>query len=264
MIYYPLSTLMLAGIKEFLIISTPKDTPHYKKLLGNGSDLGISISYEVQPSPEGIAQAFVIGEQFIGDDHVALILGDNLFYGFEFQNVLTKAVDELKGATVFGYYVNDPERFGVIDFLEDGTVTSIEEKPANPKTNYAVTGLYLYDNKVIEIAKSIKPSARGELEITDVNKAYLELGELTVKLLGPSIAWLDTGTHDSLFKASQFIKSIEETHNIKIACIEEIAFQKGYILRNQLFNLANQLMKNNYGKYLMEIANNNKFRGKKT
>ncbi|MFJ5713978.1 glucose-1-phosphate thymidylyltransferase RfbA [Neobacillus sp. NPDC093127] len=262
MIYYPLATLMLAGIKEFLIISTTQDISRYQELLGNGSDIGISISYEVQPSPEGIAQAFIIGEKFIGSDSVTLILGDNIFYGFEFQNLLTEAATQKKGATVFGYYVNDPERFGVIDFLEDGTVTSIEEKPSYPKSNYAVTGLYFYDNRVIDIAKGIQPSARGELEITDVNKAYLELGELSVKLLGQSNAWIDTGTHESLFKASQFIKSVEETQSIKIACIEEIAFQKGYISRENLYNLAKPL-KNDYGKYLLEAARPKKFRGGK-
>jgi glucose-1-phosphate thymidylyltransferase len=253
MIYYPLSTLMLAGIKEFLVISTVQDTPRYKELLGDGSDLGISISYAIQPSPDGIAQAFVIGEQFIGKDQVALILGDNLFYGYEFQNLLTEAVNQEKGATVFGYYVNDPERFGVIDFSEDGTVTSIEEKPSHPKTNYAVTGLYFYDNRVIDIAKSIRPSQRGELEITDVNKVYLEWGELSVKLLGKGNAWMDTGTHQSLYKASQFIKTIEKSQNIKIACIEEIAYQKGYITKEKLYNLAKSLVKNEYGEYLMKL-----------
>ena len=253
MIYYPLSTLMLAGIKEILIISTSHDTPRYKELLGDGSDIGISINYAIQPSPDGIAQAFIIGEQFIGNDSVALILGDNIFYGNEFQNLLIGAMNQKKGATVFGYYVNDPERFGVIDFSEDGSVTSIEEKPSHPKTNYAVTGLYFYDNRVIEIAKTIKPSNRGELEITDVNKVYLEWGELSVKLLGQGNAWLDTGTHQSLFKASQYIKTLEETHNIKIACIEEIAYQKGYITKENLYNLAMPLMKNEYGKYLMRL-----------
>ena len=253
MIYYPLSTLMLAGIKEILIISTPQDTPRYKELLGNGSDLGISINYAIQPSPNGIAQAFIIGEPFIGKDQVTLILGDNLFYGLEFEKLLIDAANQEKGATVFGYYVNDPERFGVIDFSEDGTVLSIEEKPSLPKSNYAVTGLYFYDNRVIEIAKSIRPSKRGELEITDVNKAYLDFGELSVKLLGSGNAWIDTGTHQSLDKASQFIKTIEETQNIKIACIEEIAFQKGYISEEKLYNLAKPLMKNDYGKYLMRL-----------
>ena len=253
MIYYPLSTLMLAGIKEILIISTPQDTPRYKELLGNGSDLGISINYAIQPSPNGIAQAFIIGEPFIGKDQVTLILGDNLFYGPEFEKLLIDAANQEKGATVFGYYVNDPERFGVIDFSEDGTVLSIEEKPSLPKSNYAVTGLYFYDNRVIEIAKSIRPSQRGELEITDVNKAYLDFGELSVKLLGSGNAWIDTGTHQSLDKASQFIKTIEDTQNIKIACIEEIAFQKGYISEEKLYNLAKPLMKNDYGKYLMRL-----------
>ncbi len=253
MIYYPLSTLMLAGIKEILIISTSHDTPRYKELLGDGSDIGISINYAIQLSPDGIAQAFIIGEQFIGNDSVALILGDNIFYGNEFQNLLIGAMIQKKGATVFGYYVNDPERFGVIDFSEDGSVTSIEEKPSHPKTNYAVTGLYFYDNRVIEIAKTIKPSNRGELEITDVNKVYLEWGELSVKLLGQGNAWLDTGTHQSLFKASHYIKTLEETHNIKIACIEEIAYQKGYITKENLYNLAMPLMKNEYGKYLMRL-----------
>ena len=253
MIYYPLSTLMLAGIKEILIISTPQDTPRYKELLGNGSDLGISINYAIQPSPNGIAQAFIIGEPFIGKDQVTLILGDNLFYGPEFEKLLIDAANQEKGATVFGYYVNDPERFGVIDFSEDGTVLSIEEKPSLPKSNYAVTGLYFYDNRVIEIAKSIRPSQRGELEITDVNKAYLDFGELSVKLLGSGNAWIDTGTHQSLDKASQFIKTIEDTQNIKIACLEEIAFQKGYISEEKLYNLAKPLMKNDYGKYLMRL-----------
>ncbi|WP_040204247.1 glucose-1-phosphate thymidylyltransferase RfbA [Neobacillus jeddahensis] len=263
MIYYPLATLMLAGIREFLIISTPQDIPRYKELLGNGSNIGISINYEIQPSPEGIAQAFIIGEKFIGHDNVALILGDNIFYGFEFQKLLTEAAHQKKGATIFGYYVNDPERFGVIGFSADGTVTSIEEKPIIPKTNYAVTGLYFYDNRVIEIAKEIKPSARGELEITDVNKAYLALGELSVKVLGQSNAWIDTGTHESLFTASQFIKTIEETQHIKIACIEEIAFQRGYISRDHIDHLAMPLMKSNYGRYLKEAIEAPKFRGGK-
>lgn len=253
MIYYPLSSLMLAGIKEILIISTSQDIPRYKELLGDGSDLGISISYEIQPTPDGIAQAFIIGESFIGKDHVALILGDNIFYGDEFQSLLIEAVNEEKGATVFGYYVNDPERFGVINFAKDGTVISIEEKPPHPKTNFAVTGLYFYDNRVIDIAKSLKPSQRGELEITDVNRAYLEYGELSVKLLGQGNAWIDTGTHESLYKASQFIKTIEEAQNIKIACIEEIAYQKGYITKENLYNLAIPLMKNEYGRYLMKL-----------
>lgn len=255
MIYYPLSTLLLAGIKEFLIISTSQDTPRYKELLGDGTHLGISISYAIQPSPDGIAQAVIIGEHFISNDTVALILGDNIFYGYEFQCILTEVANQQKGATVFGYQVNDPERFGVVNFSEDGTVTSIEEKPIQPKTNYAVTGLYFYDNRVIELAKSIKPSQRGEHEITDVNKLYLESGELSVKLLGKSNTWLDTGTHQSLFQASEFIKTIEETQNVKIGCIEEIAFQNGYITKQDLYNLAIPMIKNDYGKYLLKLIN---------
>jgi glucose-1-phosphate thymidylyltransferase len=254
MIYYPLSTLMLADIKDILIISTSQDIPHYKKLLGDGKELGISISYEVQPSPDGIAQAFIIGEDFIGNDSVALILGDNIFYGNEFQSLVGEAVNLKKGAMVFGYYVNDPERFGVVEFADDGKVISIEEKPKTPKTNYAITGIYFYDNRVIEIAKNIKPSQRGELEITDINKVYLELGELSVKLLGQGNVWLDTGTHQSLYKASQFIKILEEAQNLKIACIEEIAYQKGYISKDELSKLAMPLSKNEYGKYLTETS----------
>ncbi|MFA9556928.1 glucose-1-phosphate thymidylyltransferase RfbA [Evansella sp. AB-rgal1] len=253
MIYYPLSTLMLAGIKEILIISTPRDTPHYKELLGNGTNLGISINYEVQPSPEGIAQAFIIGEKFIGSDQVALILGDNIFYGYQCQKLIAEAVNQKKGATVFGYYVSDPKRFGVVDFSENGTVTSIEEKPSQPKSNYAVTGLYFYDNQVVNISKNIRKSARGELEITDVNKAYLGKGELTVKLLDQDNFWIDTGTHQSLFMASQLIKNIEETQNKKIACIEEIAFEKEYISSGKLYDLATPLMKNDYGNHLMKV-----------
>lgn len=255
MIYYPLSTLMMAGIREILIISTLQDTPRYKDLLGDGTDLGISISYAVQPSPDGIAQAFIIGEHFIGKDKVALVLGDNIFYGIHLEDLLTEVVNQENGATVFGYYVDDPERFGVVDFSEDGTVHSIEEKPKNPKTHYAVTGLYFYDNNVIDIAKSIKPSDRGELEITDVNKIYLGRGELSVKLLDRGNAWIDTGTHRSLYKAAEYIKIIEETQNIKIACIEEIAYQKGYITKEKLSKLASPLLKNDYGKYLMRLLN---------
>ncbi|MHC0038677.1 glucose-1-phosphate thymidylyltransferase RfbA [Pseudoneobacillus sp. C159] len=261
MIYYPLATLMLAGIKEILIISTPQDTPNYQSLLGDGTHLGISIQYEVQPSPDGIAQALIIGEKFIHNDQVALILGDNIFYGIEFQNLLIEAINQKTGATVFGYYVKDPERFGVIGYSKDGKVTSIDEKPINPQTNYAVTGLYIYDNRASEIAKRIRPSIRGELEITDVNKAYLEIGDLSVKLLGQGNAWIDTGTHQSLFKASQFIKTVEETQNIKIACIEGIAYQKGYISKDDLIQLAKPLMKNEYGKYLMALTG--KIRGDK-
>ncbi|MBB6635110.1 glucose-1-phosphate thymidylyltransferase RfbA [Cohnella thailandensis] len=254
MIYYPLSVFMLAGIRDILIISTPEDTPRFKRLLGDGSDLGVSFSYAVQPSPDGIAQAFIIGESFIAGDSVALILGDNLFYGNGLQQMLEKAVRRKRGATVFGYYVNDPGRFGVVDFDDRGKVVSIEEKPALPKTNYAVTGLYFYDNRIVDIAKSIKPSPRGELEITDVNKAYLDQGDLHVEILGRGFSWLDSGTHESLLEAAQFIETIEKRQSLKIACLEEISFQKGYITREQLLNLAEPMMKNEYGKYLAMIA----------
>ncbi|WP_047150869.1 glucose-1-phosphate thymidylyltransferase RfbA [Aneurinibacillus tyrosinisolvens] len=254
MIYYPLSVLMLAGIREILIISTPEDTPRFTQLFGDGSDIGLSISYAVQPSPDGLAQAFIIGEEFIGEDNVALILGDNIFYGHGFTQLLQNAANRKMGATVFGYNVKDPERFGVVEFDTNGRALSIEEKPSIPKSNYAVTGLYFYDNRVINIAKSISPSNRGELEITDINKIYLESGDLHVQLLGRGFAWLDSGTHESLLEASQFIETIEKRQSLKVACLEEIAFSNGYISREQLIKLATPLRKNEYGKYLMRLA----------
>lgn len=253
MIYYPLSILMLAGIKEVLIISTPRDTPAFKELLGNGSKLGISIEYAVQKKPEGLAQAFTIGEDFIGDDNVCLILGDNIFYGDGLSKMLQKASNQKSGATVFGYHVKDPERFGVVEFDESGKVISIEEKPEQPKSSYAVTGLYFYDNRVVDIAKNIQPSARGEYEITDVNKAYLGLGELSVEVMGRGFAWLDTGTHESLLEASLFVEITEKRQNLKIACLEEIAYRMGYITKNKLLTLAKPLSKSEYGKYLTRL-----------
>lgn len=254
MIYYPMSILMLAGIKDILIISTPTDTPRFEQLFGDGNELGINIEYAVQESPDGLAQAFIIGEEFIGDDSVCLILGDNIYYGGGLSKMLQRAASRNSGATVFGYHVNDPERFGVVEFDNDMKAISIEEKPENPKSNYAVTGLYFYDNDVVKIAKSIEPSPRGELEITDVNKAYLERGDLNVELLGRGYAWLDTGTHESLLEASTFIETIEKRQNLKVACLEEISYRMGYIDRNKLVELAEPLKKNAYGQYLIRLA----------
>lgn len=253
MIYYPLSVLMLAGIREILIISTPYDLPLFERLLGDGSDWGLSFSYEVQPKPEGLAQAFTIGREFIGSDDVCLILGDNLFHGHGLTGTLQNAAENVKGATVFGYRVKDPERYGVVSFNESGEVIDIAEKPETPKSNYAVTGLYFYDNRVAEFAAGLKPSDRGELEITDLNRVYLELGELKVELLGRGIAWLDTGTHQSLIQAANFIEAIESRQGLKVACIEEIAYSMGYIDAAQVEKLAQPLIKNGYGKYLMEL-----------
>ncbi len=253
MIYYPLSTLMLAGVREFLIISTPKDLPRFKDLFGDGSQLGLSFSYAEQDEPRGIAEALIIGEEFIGDDNVWLILGDNLFFGHGLPELLKEAYEENEGATIFGYFVSDPERYGVIEFDKEGNVLSIEEKPKKPKSNYAVTGLYLYDSEAPEIAKSIKPSWRGELEITDVNNEYLKRGKLKVKLMGRGYAWLDTGTHDSLLDASDFVRIVEQRQGLKIACIEEIAYRMGYIDREQLEKLAQPLRKTGYGQYLLSI-----------
>jgi glucose-1-phosphate thymidylyltransferase len=254
MIYYPLSVLMLAGIREILIISTPSDIGLYENLLGDGSTLGINISYKIQPSPDGLAQAFILGEEFIGNDNVCLILGDNIFYGYNFSPMLEKAAIMEDGAIVFGYYVNDPERYGVVEFDETGKVISIEEKPEKPKSNYAVTGLYFYSNDVVEKAKNLKPSKRGELEITDLNRLYLNENRLNVKLLGRGFAWLDTGTHDSLLQASNFIATIEQRQGLKVSCIEEIAFKKGFISKEQLLELAKPLSKNQYGQYLVNLT----------
>ena len=253
MIYYPLSTLMLAGIKDILIISTPEDTPVFERVLGDGSKYGIKLKYAVQEKPRGLADAFILGADFIGSDSACLVLGDNIFYANGLSQLLQKAVQNKSGATVFGYYVNDPERYGVVEFNSAGKVISIEEKPAVPKSNYAVVGLYFYDNRVIDIAKNLKPSARGEIEITDVNKEYLRRGELNIQLMGRGHAWLDTGTHDSMHEASTFVKIIEERQGLKIACIEEIAYEMGYINEGQLRKLAEPLMKSGYGKYLVDI-----------
>jgi glucose-1-phosphate thymidylyltransferase len=254
MIYYPISVLMLAGIHEILIISTPEDIGSYERLLGDGSDFGISIDYAIQPSPDGLAQAFIIGEEFIGDSNVALVLGDNIFYGQHFSDNLNRASSRQKGATIFGYQVKDPERFGVVEFDSSGNVLTLEEKPIDPKSNYAVTGLYFYDNDVIVIAKSIKPSLRGELEITDINNAYKARGDLKVELLGRGFAWLDTGTHDSLMEAGQFVQTVENRQGLKVACLEEIAFHKGWLSKELLLKQADLLKKTSYGEYLAKVV----------
>ena len=252
MIYYPLSTLMLAGIRDILIISTPQDTPRFEQLLGDGSQWGLNLQYAVQPSPDGLAQAFLIGEQFLNGAPSALVLGDNIFYGHDFQKLLAGANAQTTGSTVFAYHVQDPERYGVAEFDAQGKVLSLEEKPAQPKSNYAVTGLYFYDSQVVDLAKSLKPSPRGELEITDLNKLYLQQGQLNVQLMGRGYAWLDTGTHDSLLEAGQFIATLEQRQGLKVACPEEIAFRAGWIDAAQLEKLAQPLLKNGYGKYLMQ------------
>jgi len=255
MIYYPLSVLMLAGIREVLIISTPDDLPGYQRLLGDGSCFGITLSYAVQPSPDGLAQAFIIGADFIGNDRVCLVLGDNIFYGQSFGTQLKAAADRESGATVFGYHVSDPERFGVVEFDSTGRAISIEEKPAKPKSNYAVTGLYFYDRDIVAIARAVKPSARGELEITDVNNAYLQRGDLQVELLGRGFAWLDTGTHDSLMEAGSFVQTIEKRQGLKVACLEEIGYRNGWLNKERLLAEAESLKKTAYGQYLLQVAN---------
>ena len=258
MIYYPMSVLMNAGIRDILIISTQQDTPRFKDLLGDGRQFGVNLSYKVQKSPDGLAQAFIIGEEFIGDDCVAMILGDNIFSGIGLKQRLEKAVENAesgKGATVFGYYVNDPQRFGIVEFDENGKAVSIEEKPKNPKSNYCVTGLYFYDNKVVEYAKKLKPSPRGELEITDLNKIYLENNELNVELLGQDFTWLDTGTHESLVEATNFVKEFEEHWHRKIACLEEIAYVNGWITKEDVLKVYEYVKKNQYGQYLMDVLN---------
>ncbi|WP_417315534.1 glucose-1-phosphate thymidylyltransferase RfbA [Cycloclasticus pugetii] len=254
MIYYPLSVLMLAGIRDILIITTPEDQAGFKRALGSGDQFGVNLSYEIQPTPDGLAQAFIIGEEFIGDSGVCLVLGDNIFYGQGFSPKLKQAAERTVGATVFGYQVKDPERFGVVEFDHEKRAISIEEKPEKPKSHYAVTGLYFYDNRVVEIAKQVKPSHRGELEITDVNRVYLEQGGLNVELLGRGFAWLDTGTHESLLEAAQFVETVEKRQGYKIACLEEIAFNQGWLSKDQLLQQAEQLKKNGYGDYLLDIA----------
>ena len=257
MIYYPLSTLMLAGIREILIISTPRDLPVFQELFGTGENLGLKMSYAVQESPRGLADAFIIGEEFIGDDNVALVLGDNIFYGQSFSRTLKTAVERIeqqKGATIFGYYVRDPREYGVVEFDENGKAISIEEKPEHPKSNYAVPGLYFYDHDVVEIAKNVKPSARGEIEITSVNNAYLERGDLYVETIGRGFAWLDTGNHDALLDAADFVAAFQKRQGLYISCIEEIAYKRGFITKEQLIELAQPLLKTAYGQYLMEIA----------
>ena len=254
MIYYPLSVLMLAGIREILIISTPRDLPGFRSLLGDGKSLGLDFSYKEQPSPDGLAQAFVLGEEFIGNDPVCMILGDNIFYGHGFGDALLKTAEMKKGACIFGYYVTDPERYGVVEFDKNNKVLSIEEKPLQPRSNYAVTGLYFYDNTVVNKAKSLKPSPRGELEITDLNKVYLEEGTLNIRLMGRGMAWLDTGTYESLLQASNFIATLEQRQGLKASCIEEIAYKRGFINKNQLLKLAQPIKNSQYGKYLLRIA----------
>lgn len=259
MIFYPLSVLMLAGIREILVISTPQDLPNFQNLLGDGSDYGIELSYAEQPSPDGLAQAFILGEEFIGNDSVCLVLGDNIFYGQSFSRQLQEAASRSAGATVFGYQVNDPERFGVVEFDANGKALSIEEKPVEPKSSYAVTGLYFYDNDVVDIAKQVKPSHRGELEITSINQAYLERGDLNVELLGRGFAWLDTGTHESLLEAAMFVQTVEHRQGLKIACLEEIAYRNGWLTREHMKQQGEALAKTGYGQYLLKLAQEEKF-----